>query len=108
LHPSPKASTQSGVLPVHVEGLELAVGLALVGVYVGFGVNVGFKLFVGEYVGQGLVVGLGLFVGLRVKLVGFHVGQNVGDSVGLSSKLSQSKSAGGETLLLQVTSLIQS
>jgi hypothetical protein len=48
---------------VHAEGLELAVGLALVGVYVGSGVNVGFKLFVGEYVGKGLVVGLGLFVG---------------------------------------------
>ncbi len=45
------------------EGLELAVGLALVGVYVGRGVNIGFKLFVGEYVGKGLVVGLGLFVG---------------------------------------------
>jgi hypothetical protein len=48
---------------MHAEGLELAVGLALVGVYVGRGVNVGFKLFVGEYVGKGLVVGLGLFVG---------------------------------------------
>jgi hypothetical protein len=84
------------VLPVHAEGLELAVGLALVvGVYVGRRLDVGFKLFVWEYVGQGLVVG-------------FHFGQNVGDSVGLSSKLSQSKSAGGETLLLQVTSLIQS
>ena len=68
-HPAPHELTQLGVLSVHIEGLEVVVGLGLfVREYVGYGLAVG----TGGNVGNGGYVGTLLF-GLRVVVVGLEL-----------------------------------